>query len=392
MRFLKTVYLFFFAIITFVFDKCAMFFIGKSVNPSGIAIVRLDTIGDFILWLDAAKEFRNLYPNSKITLVANLTWSSLAALLPYWDEVIPVDRKKITRNPICRLKTLRKIRLLGVALAIQPAFSREYLRGDSLVRASGALKRIGSTGDLNNITSGQKMISDRWYSQLLPETAEPLMELHRNAQFMRSLGLHKFIAGIPSIPKLLDLRERLMIKQPYFIIFPGASWSGRLWPILKFGELLVKLMALNCGAAVLCGSQQERLLCDQVIGASDTEALNLAGETSLPELVEVIRRAKFLVGNETSAIHIAAAVGTPSVSILGGGHYGRFLPYVVESGKNPEPIAVSHKMACFGCNWQCTQPHEHGKALPCISKITVNQVYEEIAKILSTSADKEEAL
>jgi hypothetical protein len=61
---------------------------------------------------------------------------------------------------------------------------------------------------------------------------------------------------------------------------------------------------------------------------------------------------------------------------------------VVESGKNPEPIAVLNKMACFGCNWHCTQPHEYGKAVPCISQITVNQVWEAIEKRLNESDSK----
>ena len=147
-----------------------------------------------------------------------------------------------------------------------------------------------------------------------------------------------------------------MIKQPYFIIFPGASFPGKLWPVERFGEVLLKLNGLNSGIAVLCGSRQERALCARIIDSSGTEALNLAGKTTLPELVEVIRRAKFLVGSDTSAVHIAAAVGTPSVCILGGGHYGRFLPYVVDSDEQIAPVPVVHRMDCFGCNWQCTGP------------------------------------
>jgi len=87
------------------------------------------------------------------------------------------------------------------------------------------------------------------------------------------------------------------------------------------------------------------------------------------------------VGNDTSAVHIAAAVGTPSVCILGGGHYGRFLPYATETDKQVSPIPVTHQMDCFNCNWQCTQPHRKGDAAPCISNIQVNQVFEAIEKI-----------
>lgn len=381
MQYLKSFYLFFVTIIIFILDGCAMIIVRKPTYSNGIGIIRIDSIGDFILWLDAAKEFRNLYPNTKITLIANQTWSNLAALLPYWDEVIPVDRKKLTRNPAYRFKTLKQIRSCGFETAIQPVLSREYLRGDSLIRATGASDKIGSIGNLSNMTFWQKKISDKWYSQLIPATTEPLMELQRNAEFIRGLGSRNFTASTPSLSSLVNLDKTLMIKQPYFIIFPGASAPGKLWPVEQFGELLLKLTKSNSGIAVLCGSHKERILCDQIIASSGIKALNMAGKTSLPELVEVIRRAKFLVGNDTSAIHIAAAVGTPSICILGGGHYGRFLPYVIATSKHAAPVPVTYRMDCFNCNWQCTQPHENGTAVPCISNISVNQVLEAIEGI-----------
>ena len=386
MLFLKPFYLFFVTVVTFIFDSCVIITLRKPAHSNGIGLIRIDSIGDFILWLDAAKEFRNLYPNAKITLIANHVWSDLAMLLPYWDDVIPVDRKKFTRNFLYRFKTLRQIRQIGFELAIQPTFSREYLRGDSLIRASRASSRIGSKGDLSNITVWQKNISDKWYSQLIPAAAEPLMELQRNAEFMRGLGLRNFTAGIPSLPSLADLPEKLMIEQPYFIIFPGASFSGRQWPVAQFGRFLSELTAAQGWRAVLCGSREEHSLCAQFIQTSGIEATNLAGKTSLSELVEVIRRAKLLVGNETSAVHIAAAVGTPSVCILGGGHYGRFMPYVVNCANQPIPVPVVHRMNCFGCNWQCTQPHDKDVAMPCISAITIDQVIEAIERIFASRA------
>jgi len=57
----------------------------------------------------------------------------------------------------------------------------------------------------------------------------------------------------------------------------------------------------------------------------------LAGKTTIAQLVELIRNASLLIGNDSAAIHMAAATQTPSVCILGGGHYGRFLPYQPES-------------------------------------------------------------
>lgn len=209
------------------------------------------------------------------------------------------------------------------------------------------------------------------------------MELQRNAEFMRGMGLRHFTAGPPSLAPLADLPKNLMIEQPYFIIFPGASFSGRQWPTAQFGKLLSQLTAAKGWHAVLCGSREEHSLCAQVIRTSGMEATNLAGKTSLSKLFEIIRKAKFLVGNETSAVHIAAAVGTPSVCILGGGHYGRFMPYTVETEDHVTPVPVSQHMNCFNCNWKCNQPHIKGKAMPCISSITVDQVMMAVIEIVT---------
>jgi len=214
-------------------------------------------------------------------------------------------------------------------------------------------------------------------------TNEPLMEIQRNAEFIKGLGLQNFSASRPYLPKTFDLSSDLTINKSYFVIFPGAFHNFRMWPAEKFAEVLSRLVESNHGLAVLCGGLEERDLCSHIIHLSGKEALNLAGETSLPELVEVIRKAKFLIGNETSAIHIAAAVETPSVCILGGGHYGRFVPYVLEEELCFAPVPVTHFMDCFKCNWQCIKPHEKDTTVPCILHISVNNVLNALDHVLS---------
>jgi ADP-heptose:LPS heptosyltransferase len=381
--FLKSAFLFFKILLTYIFDTFVFYVVKKSPLSRDLAIVRMDAIGDFILWLDAAKEFRHLYPDKKITLIANRAWSDLAELLPYWDDIIPVEIKKFLKNPRYRFNILKVIRRAGFKLIIQPTFSREFRVGDSVIRASGAATRIGSVGDLSNITLNQKKISDQWYTQLIPAIPKPLMELKRNAEFIRGLGMRQFVSSIPKLPKTSALPASLVLKSRYFVLSPGASWPGRMWPLERFAAILAEFHEKNGWKAVLCGSSQEKKLCREVIDKASVDALNLAGETSLPELVEVIRNAELVVANETSFVHIAAAVGTPSVCILGGGHYGRFMPYDIEKDTNKQqPLPIIHKMDCFNCNWRCRYVVKKKSAVPCIEKITVNEVYESIKLLL----------
>jgi ADP-heptose:LPS heptosyltransferase len=116
---------------------------------------------------------------------------------------------------------------------------------------------------------------------------------------------------------------------------------------------------------------------------ADFPITNLIGATSLSELASIIKGARLLIANETSAIHIAAAVSTSAICVLGGGHYGRFMPYRIEvETDRPMPVEVIHQMDCFGCNWQCIYDVSPGHPMPCIERISVEDVWEAIEKHL----------
>lgn len=355
---------------------------GGSRNSTGLLLVRLDAIGDFVIWMDSAKGFRRLYPGRKITLCANSVWSDLAKNLSFWDEIWPVDIRRLNRNPIYRFRTLRKIRQGGFEIAIQPTFSRLYLHGDAIIRATGSKQRIGSVGDTSNISPILKSISDHWYSKLVPASPAPLMELERNAEFIRNLSGQDFKAELPVLPKLIDLPDRLKFDAPYFIIFPGASWCGRQWPADRFAVIVAQLHGKFGWLPVLCGGQSDIALCQTVIDQSGVNAVNHAGATSLPELTELLRGARILISNDTSATHLATAVSTPAVCILGGGNFGRFLPYP-DNIPGTKPATAIHEMPCYHCNWRCTQAHDPTGASPCISGVHVETVLKVIDRIFS---------
>lgn len=353
-------------------------------STNSVALVRLDGIGDFVIWLNAAKEFRGIYPNQRIILIANSAWAELAKTFPYWDEVWEVNPNKLVRNFVYRWILLNKIRRAGFSVAIQPTYSRTFMHGDSIIRATKARERIGSCGELSNISIIAKSVSDYWYTRLLPTNSSRLMELDRNAEFIRRLSNRKFDSSLPNIP----VAARKLTKQPwreknYIALFPGAGWSGKRWPLTHFEELANALYVESGLPIMLCGSMQEYVLCEKLAKRLKAPCVNWAGKTDLNESVEVIRGARMLISNDSSAVHIAVAVQTPSVCILGGGHYERFLPYPATLD-GITPLVADHPMACFNCNWQCTQPHKIGEAMPCITNVSVDQVFRLACSILVT--------
>lgn len=364
-------------------------FLGKIVSllptpaaPSGVLIVRLDAIGDFILWQRSAIALRSLYPGQNLVLAANSLWAPIAKQLPYWDEVMPIEVTRLQTNFSYRVRTLVAVRARKFATVFQPTYSRALLTGDLLVRASGATVRTGVDGDLTCISSLHKKISDKWYTQLVQAGSPAGTEIEHNHEILRGVGWNQNTTPFDILPTVAKLGSSLQFDQPYLIIFPGASWSGRQWPVQNFVRLIELIGQAHADwLAVLCGSAQEVSLCGEIAARSQRRVVNLAGKTLMPEFCELVRKARFLIGNETSAVHIASAVDTPSVCLLGGGHFGRFVPYPpTVMVRKPEP--VYERMACFNYNWNCHIPHVQGEAVPCIARISVEEAYNAIERVV----------
>ena len=351
-------------------------------QDGGVLLVRLDAIGDFLLWQRTAASYRAIYPGRHLVLAANALWAPLASRLPYWDEVVAIEMPRLDYDRRYRMRTFRALRRRNFSVALQPTFSRILVYGDSVVRASGASARIGFDGDLANMPAIAKAWSDRWYTTLIAAERGARTELERNDEFLLKLGCREVAAD--ALPTVAVLPAELRIDRPYFIVFPGASWTGRQWPAERFARLIELVGTRFPGwLPILCGSADERGLCDDVAARTSAPCATLAGKTSLAEFCEVVRGARLLVGNETSAIHVAAAVGTPSVCLLGGGHFGRFVPYPAAfRGRAPEP--VYEPMPCYGCNWKCRLPHAAGDAVPCVAAITLEAVGDAIDRALAS--------
>lgn len=382
MRFLRPLYRGARDLLPFVADTILLA-VKKPRRQAGlVCLIRLDNIGDFFLWLDGARQLRDYYQGRRIILVANQAFTDFARTLPYWDEVVPVDVAGLERSLAYRWKTFGMLRGMGVETVVQPVFSRVFVTGDAVVRILGAENRIGSVGDLSNIAKWEKKIADRWYTSLVPASPEPLMELERNAEFLRGLGLAPKPVSVGRLSEDKGVKKARRFEFPYFVLFAGASWLGKIWPPELFVQCADEVHARHGWRAVICGGPADMPNAERIRdGISSHQAVNLAGETDLIELVELIRGAQVLIGNDTSGIHIAPAVGVPAVCILGGGHFGRFLPYP-NSIEGAKPVAVFHTMACYGCNWNCSQPHVRDEAVPCIRSVGVQDVMAALSRAL----------
>ena len=366
-------------------DGILLLFLPFSKSSNRVLIIRLDAIGDFVLWLDAAKTLVSHYHDQgySVVLLGNKAWAGWAREMGLADEVWEVDVIRFNKQITYRWQWLRVIRNAGFKIAIQPTYTRIFLAGDALMRASCACERIGSVGDESYVTPWLKSRCNRWFTRLIPATSMPLMELKRNSEFMRGLGFADFQARLLTIPEVPDARPNCLPKQPYAVFMTTASWEGREWPVDNFIEIGHRLEAFGMHVVVVGGLADYRRA-SVFIEKFSGKAVDLIGKTTLSELVETLRGAAVVVSNETSAVHIGAAVNVPVVCVLGGGHFGRFAPYdieVVDENRNM-PVMVVEEMACFGCNWQCIYSRKNTEAVKCIQDISVERIWSAVEMIV----------
>ena len=377
------------SLLFFLFDSIVLW---NSQSPQHsklklVLLIRQDAIGDFVIWLDTAKEYRKLYPPEKykIILVGNDLWYSLAKTLPYWDEVLPVNIKQLKTFSLYRKNLLRQVRNLGAQIAVQCAFSREFYLSDSLVRASNALYKISSTGDMRHLNWLKKKLADSWYTELIPALDQPMTELERNAEFFQQFSGESHQVNYPNlkIPRIVS--SITWENREYYVLFPGAGAALRRWPVELFAEIANRIFEKTGLEGVLDGAPNEKFLSKSIQGLSKAP-LEWAG-TRLDELPELLKYAKFLVSGETSAVYIAAAVRTPVVCILGGIDFGRFLPYPELDREEPVLKTVSYPMSCFSCNAKCIYPLQKGEPAPCITNVSVDAVWKEVEKIIEAKVN-----
>lgn len=357
-----------------------------------ILIVRPDALGDFILFLDAAAALRKFYPTTayQIILLGNELWTDLARELPYFDTTISFNRRLFLRNILYRLRFLATMRRSVFSILIYPVYSREFFMGDCFARICKADRKIAFQSDLSNITFRQRLISNHWYDKLIDAPGPSTMELQRYGEFVRGLGFAEYRAALPRLPlaaneNLFGNKKTIASGKPgannYYILFLGAGLDGKRWPLENFSALAERLFARKKWNGLLCGGPGEEKLGAELLRETNAPLTDLVGRTSLQELAVKIAGASLLAGNDTGATHMAAALDTPALCILGGGHYGRFFPYSKEvTTQRPVPMVVSRNMECFGCNWRCIYERKLDEAFPCIAQITVEDVWEVLTK------------
>lgn len=321
----------------------------------GILLIKLDAIGDFIIWLDSAKEYRKLFPQRKISLLCNEICRVIAESTGYFDEIFTVNMKELETDREYFRQITDGWKVLSFDMLIQTEYSRT-LHMDMLAASIPARKKVGYECDESRLNLSRRLLlrgnrkrADLIYDRIIPSDGSTEMELKRNGEFLRGLGLKEFKSATPRL-QVMEGKQTLVPVEPYFVIFPGGSSRIKSWRTERFSELIDYILGKTDWRAYICGSREEKGLYEQIVRYSDRKEriADYCGRTDLLELAEVVRNARLIISNDTSGIHYAAATGTKAVCIMGGQSYGRFLPYDADVNSDCV-VACDAGLRCRGC-------------------------------------------
>ena len=155
-------------------------------------------------------------------------------------------------------------------------------------------------------------------------------------------------------------------------ICPGAGWPGKRWPVDRFVALAERLQRDVGGPILLLGGPDEANLAQRF---NRNYVLNMIGQTSIGQAAALLERSRVYVGNDSGLLHIAAAVGTPTVAIFGPTRPERWAP---PGGRH---VVVRAHESCDGC-WPW---HPRGKCYHdyrCMKSIGVDEVLDAVCQLL----------
>jgi len=345
---------------------------GVLATAQRILFVRTDSIGDAVLASAMLEPIRKKHPQAKLAVLCQQHVAELFAACPFVDSVICYDQKQMGL-PSERAQIVSEIAAFQPDMILNSIRSRDQLSNE-LSLAFRDAHHVAIENDSENVSASGAAETAGTYELLIPSPGKLMAELERHAEFLRGLGietsnLQPVIWTSPEDELLAAEFFKMQSLDPAktIAVFPGAQHEVRVYS--GYGDALKKLGEFHY---LIFGDASQKHLAEQLEQQLPGRTVDLCGRTSLRETAALLRRCRLYVGAESAGAHIACAVGVPNVVILGGGHFGRFMPY------SPLTTAVCLPMECYSCKWGCVHQRAH-----CIKDIAPEVLAEAVRQTLA---------
>lgn len=272
--------------------------------------------------LPAAVALRRAFPSAYLAWVVDPLFAPLMNRVEEIDEtfVSPIpnglqsgwgapSRWPIIAKELRQLSTMLRQRRFDVALEMQA-----LLRSGLIACASRAPKRVG-------FADTHRELSFLFVNRRVHPRGRH--DVERYLTTAEAAGAPPSAATWPALTRPEDdrvadaLLADVPLGRPVVVLNPGASAAYRRWPAERFAEAATRVPRAHEVHFVVVGSSAERPLCQRVCTRTSAPTLNLAGRTSLPELAALLKRCTCMLTADSGPMHLAVAVGTPVVALVG---------------------------------------------------------------------------
>ena len=324
-----------------------------------LLLIRLRSMGDCLLLTSTLRVLKSEFPSFRISVLVEDRFADVYDGNPDVAEIIRVDGKAATVGQLLLRSFEAIINLHGGPTSLVYALAARGTRiGGAQHQHAGLYRGWFPAPDGALHTAQSTLETFRWLG-VRTTTAPPLRyESHPDA----ARRMASRLAGATPA----DARR-------YVVVHPAAVMVTKRWPVDRFAALADWLQQAGIRVVLTCGPREDALVSS--IQQSTVGVIAMPG-LSIPELAELIRGAACYIGNDSGPMHLATAVGTPTVAIWGSSSSVRWHPWGVEQR------VVQNPFACNPCpGYRCLV----APSPLCIESVTVAQVQAAVHEILRSA-------
>jgi len=330
-----------------------------------ILIRATNWVGDAIMALPALRAVRKRFPEAEIAIVGRPYVADIYRDQEICNQLIPYDPKGLHAGFSGRERLAAELRAqkFDVALLLQNAFDAAWLAWRANIP-----ERIGYARDVRSFLltkavplprHGETPVHEKFY----------YLELLRRAGWLDSVQDETFIGlSVPEEKRRSadELLCKFGVRQGALriAIGAGASYgSAKCWPPPRFAEVANRLQSEADADVILFGIAAEATVSTAISGELRRPPINLTGKTAIADLPALLSQCHLFIGNDSGAMHVAAAVGLPIVAVFGPTDPNGTAPVTTRCS------IVQQKPYCSPCFLRCC-PTDHR----CMTAITVGMV------------------
>lgn len=341
------------------------------------------SLGDGAMFCQALKNVREIYPQEKfeLTIACQNGLNKIYEATNLFDNVLHFNFTKAAVSLGERRKIFKSLRKERYDIVLDPIGIEDCSTNVLMTRAVCAEEKIGIINYGRTITCPEK-IYKKVYTKILEVNSPKMHLIDHYFEFFNLLGnLNKEpeFTNLPSEPLKIELPKE------YFIVYPSASTEYKRWPIERFAEITKRIFKKAGIKLVVCGTNVDKTVNEQLISLikDEVDFIDLTGQTSILEYIDLIKKAKFVITNDTGIYHIAVVSEVPVCITAGAYTYDRYLTYNFKGKeKYKRPYIACKKMECANCDNRCIKSNELNKTWPCLDEVTVEDAWKQIKDMI----------